>query len=358
MKTLITTARSGNAIVCFLILFSTFFVVPAASAGSNDDALMKQASQIFGPLPAVMASDQNPVTPEKVNLGKMLYYEPRVSVDGTISCAKCHPISLYAADGLRKAIGNNCKPNPRNSPTILNAADQISAHWIGNRKDVEDQAKQALIGPPSFGMPSYEAVEKILRSIPEYRRLFREAFPGDKEPVTVDNYAKAVGAFERTLLTPGPLDAFMKGKPGALTGQQKQGLRTFIDAGCITCHSGPYLGGRLYQKFGIFDQYWKYTKSDPADEGRFAVTKNDADKYVFKVPPLRNVEMTSPYFHDGSVDSLAEAVTIMARVQLGKDLSKKQAGEITAFLASLTGAIPDSILAVPVLPPVESWSER
>jgi cytochrome c peroxidase len=218
---------------------------------------------------------------------------------------------------------------------------------------VEDQAKQALIGPPSFGMPSYDAVEKKLRSFKDYRQLFKEAFPGDKEPVTVDNYAKAIGAFERTLLTPGPLDAFMKGKPGALTEQQKQGLKSFIDAGCITCHSGPYLGGKLYQKFGIFDQYWKYTKSESVDEGRYVVTKNEADKYVFKVSPLRNVEMTAPYFHDGSVDSLADAVMIMGKIQLGKDLSKKQVDDIVAFLDSLTGKIPDDVMSVPILPSEE-----
>jgi cytochrome c peroxidase len=300
-----------------------------------------------------MPSDQNPITPAKVKLGKILYYESRVSVDGTVSCAKCHPISLYAADGLKKAKGNNCRDNPRNSPTILNAAAQISAHWIGNRTGVEDQAKQALVGPPSFGMPSYESVEKILRGMKGYVALFREAFPGEKEPVTADNFALAIGAFERTLMTPAPFDDFMKGNAGALTEQQKRGLKTFLDTGCMTCHFSPYLGGQMYQKFGILEPYEKYTRSEKVDEGRFAVTKNEADKFVFKVPVLRNVEMTPPYFHDGSVDKLERVIWIMARIQLGKDLSEQQASDIAEFLTALTGKISEDAVTVPVLPAME-----
>jgi cytochrome c peroxidase len=338
------------------LLFSFVMVLALAGsavAGSDDKELMARANQIFGPLPQSMPSDQNPITPAKVKLGKILYYESRISVDGTVSCAKCHPMSLYAEDGIRKAKGNNCKDNPRNSPTILNAAAQISAHWIGNRTGVEDQAKQALIGPPSFGMPSYEAVEKILRGIKGYVILFQEAFPDEKEPVTVDNFAKAVGAFERTLITPAPFDDFMKGNAGALTEQQKRGLQTLLDTGCMTCHFSPYLGGQMYQKFGILEPYWNYTKSEKVDDGRFAVTKNEADKYVFKVPVLRNVAMTPPYFHDGSVDKLDRAIWIMAKIQLGKELSKQQVEDIDAFLNSLTGKMSEDIVTVPVLPALQ-----
>lgn len=319
-------------------------------AADADTDLMNRAKTVLGPLPQSMPSPDNPITPAKVKLGHALFFEPRISVDGTVSCAKCHPLSIYAADGLKKAAGNNCKANPRNSPTIFNAAAQISAHWIGNRTGVEDQAKQALVGPPSFGMPSYESVEKILRGMKGYAALFREAFPGDKEPVTADNFAKAVGAFERTLVTPAPFDDFVKGKLNALTAQQKRGLKTFLDTGCMTCHLSPYLGGQMYQKFGVFEPYEKYTKSQPVDEGRLAVTKNPADKFVFKVPVLRNVAETPPYFHDGSVEKLEVAVTIMAKIQLAKDLTKEQAGDIAAFLKSLTGRIPEAALKLPVLP--------
>jgi len=322
-------------------------------ADSGDEALLKQAKQIFGPLPQVMFSEKNPVTSEKVRLGKMLFYETRISVDGTVSCVRCHPIGLYAADGLKKSIGNNCKVNPRNAPTVLNAAGQVSAHWIGNRADVEDQARQSVTGPPSFGMPSNEAVEKKLKEIKGYMDLFKKAFPGESNPVTVDNFAKAVGAFERTLVTPSRFDSFLKGDIAALDGQEKKGLKTYMEADCTMCHSGPYAGGQMYDKFGIVEPYWKYTKSEPIDEGRFAVTKNESDKYVFKVPILRNVAKTAPYFHDGSVEKLEDAVWIMGKIQLGKDLNKAQVEEIVIFLKSLTGKIPEDALKVPLLPSMD-----
>src|SRR6266508_2975863 len=197
-KTIWMIATFTAAVFCAAILF----------AAGPDEELMSKAKSTFGPLPASMPSPDNPITPEKVKLGNVLFWEPRISSDGVVSCAKCHPMGLYAVDGLRKSVGNHCKENPRNDPTILNAAAQISAHWIGNRTSVEDQAKQALVGPPSYGMPSYESVEKILRGMPGYVALFKQAFPGDKEPVTADNFAKAVGAFERTLVTPAPFDDF------------------------------------------------------------------------------------------------------------------------------------------------------
>jgi len=346
----VTAFIEKKAWVLFLI---ALFAVPAISFAADDEALIKKASQILGPLPASMPSAENPITPEKVKLGKILFYEPRISVDGTVSCLKCHPLALYAADGLKKSVGHNCKENPRNDPTVFNAASQISEHWIGNRTSVEDQAKQSVTGPPAFGMPSYESVEKILRAYKEYGALFKAAFPSDKEPVTVDNFAKAVGAFERTLVTPALFDAFLKGTNDAITAQQKKGLGLFLDQGCAGCHSSPFVGGQMYRKFGLLEPYQKYTKSEKIDEGRYAVTKNESDKYVFKVPVLRNVAMTPPYFHDGSVDKLAEAVWIMGKVQLGKDLPMGQVRDILAFLQALTGKIPEDAMTVPVLPSLE-----
>jgi cytochrome c peroxidase len=218
---------------------------------------------------------------------------------------------------------------------------------------VEDQAKQSVIGPPSFGMPSYAEVEKKLKKIKGYGSLFKETFPKDKNPVTVDNFAKAVGAFERTLVTPSRFDAFVKGDQTAFTEPQKKGLKTFIETGCITCHSSAYMGGQMYQKFGVIEPYWKYTKSEEIDKGRLAVTKIESDRYVFKVPVLRNVEKTAPYFHDGSISQLQEAIWIMGKIQLGRDLAKPQLGSIIAFLKSLTGEIPGNSIKVPLLPPLE-----
>lgn len=347
----VSSSRSALRIITTVLAVVMVLLVtaPPAKAGP-DDALMNRAKTVFGSLPASMPSPDNPITPEKVRLGNMLFFEARISIDRTVSCAKCHPPGLYAADGLRKAVGNHCKDNPRNSPTILNAAAQISAHWIGNRTSVEDQAKQALTGPPAFGMPNNESVEKVLKGMKEYVALFKAAFPEDKDPVSVGNFAKAVGAFERTLMTPAPFDGFMQGNAGALSDQQKRGLRAFLDTGCMACHFSPYLGGQMYQKFGVFEPYQKYTKSAQVDEGRFAVTKSEADRFLFKVPVLRNVAMTPPYFHDGSVDHLADAVLIMAKVQLNRDLSAGTIDDITAFLRSLTGKMPESILNAPVLP--------
>jgi cytochrome c peroxidase len=202
-------------------------------------------------------------------------------------------------------------------------------------------------------MPSNEAVEKKLREIKGYMDLFKKAFPKDNEPVTVDHFAKAVGAFERTLVTPSPFDAFLKGSKGALKEQEKRGLKTFMEAGCVSCHSGQYVGGQMYQKFGVIEPYWKYTKSEEIDEGRLAVTKNESDRYVFKVSVLRNVVKTSPYFHDGSVDKLRDAVWIMGKIQLGRDLTQPQIEDIVVFFKSLTGKIPEDALKVPLLPSVE-----
>jgi cytochrome c peroxidase len=267
-----------------------------------------------------------------------------------VSCARCHPISLYGADGLRKAIGNNCRTSPRNVPTVLNAAGQISEHWIGNRESVEDQARQSIAGPASFGMPTSDSIEAKLSVFPDYESLFKSAFPNERAPVTAANFGLAVGAFERTLVTPSPFDSFLKGEENALTVKQKAGLDAFLEIGCVTCHSGPYVGGQMYQKFGIFEPYWQYTKSEQVDEGRSALTKSESDRYVFKVPVLRNVEKTPPYFHDGSVDKLENAVSIMGKIQLGKELSELQVAEITSFLESLTGEIPADALKVPLLP--------
>lgn len=337
--------RSMFALTVCIVAVCLFVLVRA-----QENNVLTQVKNLFGPLPKVIESKDNPITPEKVTLGKMLFYDTRISVDGTVSCFKCHWINLYATDGLKKSIGNNYKLNPRNSPSVFNAAGQISEHWIGNRSSVEDQAKQALIGPPSYGLASYEDAVKKLKSIKGYTPLFQKAFPGEKDPVNADNFGKAVGAFERTLVTPSRFDDFVKGNAKALTQNEQTGLKTFMETGCSGCHYSPFLGGQMYQKFGLTQPYWNLTHSAEIDSGRYAVTKNVADLYVFKVSNLRNVQMTAPYFHDGSVDRLQDAVKIMAQLQLGKTLTDAQAGDIVAFLKSLTGQIPEEALKVPILP--------
>jgi len=334
-----------------LRLISALIISASIILSANaQDEVMKQAQAVFSPLPSVMESADNPVTPEKIALGKMLFYDTRISVDRTVSCFKCHWINLYGTDGLQKSIGNHYKENPRNAPTVFNAAGEISEHWIGNRKSVEDQAKQALLGAGSYGLASYDEAEAKLKAIPGYDSLFAKAFPDDKNPVNVDNFALAIGAWERTLVTPSRFDSYLKGDSSALSVEEKAGLKTFMELGCIQCHSGTYVGGEMYQKFGITEPYWNLTNSQKIDEGRFIVTKDESDKYVFKVPVLRNVEMTAPYFHDGSVGDLNQAVRIMARLQLGRTLDDNQAESLVTFLKSLTGSIPPDALTVPILP--------
>lgn len=320
------------------------------AADESAQKLMDQAREAFGVLPHDMSTPEYPVSPERVELGHQLFFDPRISADGTVSCSRCHLPALYGTDGLAKPVGAHGRVNPRNAPTVLNAALQFKAHWRGDRVNVEDQAKQALIGPPSFGNPDYAAAVAKLKAIPGYGPLFEKAFPGESDPITPDNWGKAIGAYERTLVTPSRFDDYLAGKAGALSENEKNGLRLFMNNGCIACHNGPGIGGGMFQKFGVREDYWKETGVSEPDKGRFDVTKDPADLYVFKVPSLRNVAMTAPYFHDGSVNSLPDAVRIMAKVQLDQSPTGTEIADITAFLASLTGKLPADFVAAPMVP--------
>lgn len=354
------TMRSfkGGRAVLVIAVWTILGAGCSGQAARSDADLIKQARELLGALPAVMDSADNPLSAAKISLGKTLFYESRVSVDGTVSCSRCHPLSLYAADGLPRSVGNRCRTNARNAPTVLNAAAQIAAHWVGNRVSVEDQARQALIGAASFGMPSFEAAEARLRDIPGYAALFNRAFPGEPEPITAGNFGRAVGAFERTLITPAPFDRFVGGEGKALSDRQKSGLNDFLETGCANCHGGPFFGGRSYEKFGVLEPYEMSTNSAEIDEGRFGVTKKDEDRSVFKVPVLRNCEMTGPYFHDGSVGRLSDAGRIMGKIQLGIALEDGRIGNIVLFLHSLTGRLSAEALKVPVLPASEAVSSH
>ena len=325
--------------------------VPFAIHAAEDDVLLRDARSFFAPLPKDMATAERPMTPALVELGRALFFDPRMSVDGTASCARCHQPPLYGTDALPKSHGNHDKLNARNAPTVLNAALQVKQHWIGDREDVEDQATKALIGPASLGNPSFDVAMARLKGIAGYLPMFQAAFPNDRDPIASLNWGKAIGAYERTLVSRSRFDAFLEGKLDALSIAERQGLRTFIDTGCIACHNGVGVGGAEFKKFGVVEDYWKATGSKEIDEGRYLVTKRPEDKYVFKVPTLRNVTMTGPYFHDGAVESLNDAVKTMARVQLGVMLGDKEARDIVTFLGSLTGSLPEGFVASPVLPP-------
>jgi len=324
---------------------------PSVRGVEGGAALLKDAQRFFAALPTNMAAPGFPVTPERVDLGRKLFFEPRISVDGTVSCARCHLSALYGSDGLTRSRGSHDKLNRHNAPTVLNAGLEFRAHWIGDREGLEDQAKRSLIGPLTFGNPDYPSVAAKIKAIPDYVEMFKKTFPGESDPITPDNWGTAIGAYERTLVTPSRFDDYLAGDAVALSAPERAGLRKFIDGGCAGCHNGSAVGGGKFEKFGVSQDYWKETGSPEVDKGRFEVTHAATDLYVFKVPGLRNVAMTPPYFHDGSVTSLEQAVRIMAKVQLGTTLTTQDAQDIVAFLESLTGRLPKQFSESPVLRP-------
>lgn len=301
----------------------------------------------FKPLPQSMEAAANPSTAIKVRLGRMLYYENRLSRGHDLSCNSCHMLDKYGVDNEPTSDGHKGQKGDRNSPTVYNAALHLAQFWDGRAKDVEEQAKGPILNPVEMAMPGEKAVIAVLQSIPEYEDLFRKAFPGQARPITYDNIANAIGAFERLLVTPSRWDKFLRGDTNALSPEEKQGFMKFSNSGCVTCHNGALVGGSSYQKLGIAKP-WPHAK----DSGRYAVTKVDHDKLVFKVPSLRNVEHTWPYMHDGATTSLEDAITLMGDYQLGGNVSRADARLIARWLKSLTGELPPaSLIAKPELPP-------
>jgi cytochrome c peroxidase len=301
--------------------------------------------QLFEPLPEIMVSKNYPVTEEKINLGRTLYYETRLSRSQQISCNSCHLLNQYGVDGQPTSDGHKGFMGDRNSPSVYNAAGHFAQFWDGRAADVEEQAKGPMMNPIEMAMKSPAEIVVVLKSMPEYVEGFKQAFPEDKDPVTYENAAKAIGAFERKLVTPSRWDTFLRGDQTALTADEKSGFNTYIATGCQTCHAGTYLGGNLYQKLGAAKPW-----PDRADLGRAKVTHNDADQMVFKVPSLRNIEKTGPYYHNGKIATLEEAITTMADYQLGKSLSPEQVQSIAVYLRALTGEIPVDYVKEPPLP--------
>ena len=313
----------------------------AAAAAEIDPARLKT----FRPLPEVMPSANNPITEAKVILGRLLYYEPRLSKNHDVSCNSCHSLTGYGVDQQPLSDGHKGLKGNRNAPTVYNAAGHVAQFWDGRAPDVEEQAKGPVMNPVEMAMASDKAVVALLKSMPEYLAAFKKAFPGQADPVTFDNMAKAIGVFERRLVTPSRWDKLLKGDKSALTDQEKAGFNKFVEVGCASCHRGTYLGADSYQKLGLVKP-WTHT----SDLGRYAVTKKDTDKLVFKVPSLRNIEKTGPYYHDGSVKTLEDAVRLMAEYQNGKQLKPEEIRSIVTFFKTLTGQIPLEYVKQPVLP--------
>lgn len=309
--------------------------------------LWEQAKIRFFPLPVEVPNPDNPVTASKVDLGKNLYYDVRLSKDGNVSCDSCHLLAEFGVDNLPTSPGDDGEFGTRNSPTVYNAALHVLQFWDGRAKDVEEQAGMPILNPVEMAIPSEQFLVDRLSKIKGYRAKFADAFPEDDPALTYKNIARALGAFERTLLTPSRFDDYLNGNQDALTSTEQEGMRRFIELGCSSCHNGYAVGGYSFRKFGLKGNYWEHTKSEEIDEGRFVETGEARDKFVFKVAALRNIAKTGPYFHDGSVDELGEAVKIMTKMQVGRDLTEDETQSILAFLESLTGEIPKNALEVP-----------
>ena len=320
--------------VLFSLLVSAIALIGCANKQPQRVEIDPASLQSFGSLPSVMESPDNPLTPEKVALGRKLYFEKHLSKSQDISCNTCHPLEDYGAEDSAVSEGFKGQKGSRNAPTVFNAAGHIAQFWDGRAPDVEAQAKGPMMNPIEMAMPSDKIVVATLKSMEKYREGFKKAFPEDKDPITLDNAAKAIGAFERTLTTPSRWDKFLNGDHAALSDEEKAGFNKFAEVGCPACHSGVYVGGSMFQKLGMVKP-WPST----SDEGSYAVTKQEADRMVFKVPSLRNIDRTAPYFHDGSVEKLDDAVKAMAEYQLGRKLNDKEMQEIVVWLKSLRGTL-------------------
>ena len=319
-------------------------VVGAAAQASElrDDALA-----MFAAVPSTIpAMANNPITPEKIDLGKALFFDPRMSASGVFSCNSCHNLATGGDDNMPTSIGHGWQKGPRNSPTVLNAVFNEAQFWDGRAADLAEQAK----GPVQAGVEMANTPANVvatLNSMPQYQDWFKASFPEQDDPVTFDNFAKAIEAYEATLITPAPFDAFLNGDDAALSDEQKEGLALFMDKGCASCHNGVNLGGNGYYPFGLIEKPGADVLP-PDDRGRFQVTETADDSYVFRASPLRNIDQTAPYFHSGKVWDLEVAVAIMGTSQLGTELSEPEVDKIAAFLGSLTGEMPE--VTYPVLP--------
>lgn len=299
----------------------------------------------FEPLRAQIESPSNSLTTAKVELGRMLYFETRLSRQQDLSCNSCHDLKNYGVDRQATSAGFRGQRGVRNSPTVYNAAGFFVQFWDGRADDVEAQAVGPILNPVEMALPSADVAVRTLKSMPEYVKSFTEAFPEDADPVTFRNVGRAIAAFERKLTTPSRWDDYLRGKQDALTDREVEGLSIFTNVGCMVCHTGEFVGGSMYQKAGVVEA-WPNQK----DQGRFETTKQDGDRMMFKVPTLRNVEKTAPYFHDGSVPTLDLAVRMMGKHQLGLNLADNEVSAIVAWLGALTGKLPEQYLEAPVLP--------
>ncbi len=335
-----------------LLLVVAALDTPALAA----DPLRDQATELFLPIPKEPpALPDNAATPAKLDLGRMLYFDPRLSQSHNISCNTCHLVGLGGVDGRPTSLGHNWQLGGRNAPTVLNAVFNTAQFWDGRAADLKEQAGGPIANPVEMGITKEHAVGQ-LKGIPGYVEAFKAIYPGEADPITYPNIEGAIAVFEATLITPAsPFDRWLEGDDTAMDAAQKQGLSIFIEKGCAACHNGINIGGGMYAPFGVVQKPgWEFLP--PGDRGRYEVTKTVEDDYVFKVPSLRNIELTAPYFHTGHAWDLRQAVAVMGQSQLGEDLTEPEIDQVTAFLRALTGEQPR--VEFPLLPPSVASTPR
>ena len=324
-------------------LLFVFALILLTASSRLDDPLRQKALNKVEPIPATLPDlpnlKDNPLTPAKVELGKLLFFDPRLSASWTISCNSCHNLGLGGVDHLETSIGHGWQKGGRNSPTVFNAVFNFAQFWDGRAKTLREQAKAPVQSAIEMNNTPAKVVQ-TLKSMPGYVERFTAAFPNEADPVTFDNLAKAIEAFEATLTTPNSrFDLFLKGSDEAINEQEKRGLALFLAKDCVSCHKGVNLGGASFHKFGAARKPSPEIMP-PSDKGLIAITGQAIDEYVFRAPTLRNVELTAPYFHSGKIWDLKQAVATMASVQLDAKLKDREIEDLTAFLKTLTGQIP------------------
>jgi cytochrome c peroxidase len=301
---------------------------------SEDERLRQKAMSYITPIQEIDEADLNEKEKAIYTLGRILFHDTSLSADGTVACNTCHDLSRYGMDNKRLSEGSNSVIGVRNTPTIFHSGYSVAQFWDGRVTTIEDQIRASMTSPLEMGG---KAVTQILQDIstnPEYR-LYKKGWRDKNEDDIYNEIISALTFFTKIQRINGRTDLFLQGDDTALNVHEKRGLELFIDSGCVPCHSGPAIGGHQLQRFGIFGKYETYTRSTEVDYGKYIHTSDPADRYVFKVPGLRLVSYTDPYFHDGSVSSLAEAVRIMARIQLNKDLEDDDIHAIVAWLKTL-----------------------
>ncbi len=324
-----------NIVITALLLAATSNVF-----AMDVELLIRRANRIFSPLPEAMPNSEND-TAERIALGEKLFFEKRLSINDSQSCASCHRLKdgFAGVDNLPTSPGAKDELGNRNSPTVLNSGWQDSQFWDGRAEDLTEQAKGPILNPIEMGMPDEQSVVNKIKNIPEYQNAFSKAFPGsntannttNNPAISYQNIAEAIAAFERTLITPSRFDDFLNGDSHALKEDELRGLKIFIKLDCKSCHDGILLGGETYEPLGKENPY-----ENQEDQGIFLLTKDEDDRMFFKVAPLRNVALTAPYFHDGKISTLEQAVRKMAKLQLDETLSEQQVNDISSFLKALT----------------------